>query len=213
MRYSRQRELVLHQVKSLCTHPTAEEVYEQAVKECPSLSLGTVYRNLNSLVEAGLVRRVSIPGQADRFDHTLRWHGHFYCTACGGVLLQHVASTGGYEQGEIDPEGFEHLSAFVRTVESQELLSLEAGEIARRLFWEDNPAVLEELEPKFSCRCSQKSIEAMVRNLGEKEALEIVAEQGRIEVKCEFCGKTYVLDPIDVKTLFAGISKPSNSVN
>lgn len=85
MRYSRQRESVLHQVESLYTHPTAEEVYEQAVKECPSLSLGTVYRNLNSLVEAGLVRRVSIPGQADRFDHTLRWHGHLYCTVCGGV--------------------------------------------------------------------------------------------------------------------------------
>ena len=85
MRYSRQRELVLQQMEQLCTHPTAEEVYQQAVKECPNLSLGTVYRNLNSLVEAGRVRRVSIPGQPDRFDHTLRWHGHLYCTACGGV--------------------------------------------------------------------------------------------------------------------------------
>ena len=75
MRYSRQRELVLQQVEQLCTHPTAEEVYQQAVKECPNLSLGTVYRNLNSLVEAGRVRRVSIPGQPDRFDHSLRWHG------------------------------------------------------------------------------------------------------------------------------------------
>ena len=92
-------------------------------------------------------------------------------------------------------------------------LSLQAEEIARRLFWEDNPVVLEELEPKFSCRCSQKGIEAMVKNLGEKEALEIVAEQGRIEVKCEFCGKTYVLDPIDVKALFAGGSKSSDAVN
>lgn len=133
--------------------------------------------------------------------------------ACGGVLLQHVATTGGYDQGEIDPEGFEHLSAFVRTVKHEELLSLQAEEIARRLFWEDNPVVLEELEPKFSCRCSQKGIEAMVKNLGEKEALEIVAEQGRIEVKCEFCGKTYVLDPIDVKALFAGGSKSSDAVN
>ena len=54
--------------------------------ECPGLSLGTVYRNLNSLVEAGMVRRVSIPGRADRFDHTLCWHSHLYCTACGGVV-------------------------------------------------------------------------------------------------------------------------------
>ena len=86
MRYSKQRELVLHPVEQLCDHPTAEEIFDKAAPECPGLSLGTVYRNLNSLVEAGMVRRVSIPGRADRFDHTLCWHSHLYCTACGGVV-------------------------------------------------------------------------------------------------------------------------------
>ena len=71
MRYSKQRELVLQKVEQLCDHPTAEEIFDLAARECPGLSLGTVYRNLNSLVEAGRVRRVSIPGKADRFDHTL----------------------------------------------------------------------------------------------------------------------------------------------
>ncbi len=85
MRYSKQRELVMQTVQNLCDHPTAEEIYDAAVKECPGLSLGTVYRNLNSLVDAGRVRRVSIPGQADRFDHTLAWHSHLYCTVCGSV--------------------------------------------------------------------------------------------------------------------------------
>ena len=66
-------------VQQLCDHPTAEEIYDKAAQECPNLSLGTVYRNLNSLVEAGRVRRVSIPGKADRFDHTLPWHSHLYC--------------------------------------------------------------------------------------------------------------------------------------
>ena len=83
MRYSKQRELVMQQVETLRDHPTAEEIYQHALKECPGLSLGTVYRNLNSLVEAGRVRRVSIPGQPDRFDHTLPWQGHLYCTCCG----------------------------------------------------------------------------------------------------------------------------------
>ena len=85
MRYSKQRELVMQTVQALCDHPTAEEIYDAAVKECPGLSLCTVYRNLNSLVEAGRVRRVSIPGKADRFDHTLPWHSHLYCTVCGSV--------------------------------------------------------------------------------------------------------------------------------
>lgn len=85
MRYSRQRELIRRTVGSLCDHPTAEEIYAEAVRECPNLSLGTVYRNLNHLVETGRVRRVSIPGQADRFDNTLCRHGHMCCTACGSV--------------------------------------------------------------------------------------------------------------------------------
>ena len=84
-RYSKQRELVMQTVENLCDHPTAEEIYDTAAKECPGLSLGTVYRNLNSLVEAGRVRRVSVPGKADRFDHTLPWHSHLYCTVCGSV--------------------------------------------------------------------------------------------------------------------------------
>ena len=58
MRYSKQRELVMQTVQQLCDHPTAEEIYDKAAQECPNLSLGTVYRNLNSLVEAGRVRRV-----------------------------------------------------------------------------------------------------------------------------------------------------------
>ena len=71
MRYSKQRELVLHTVEQLCDHPTAEEIFDKAAPECPGLSLGTVYRTLN---------------RADRFDHTLCWHSHLYCTACGGVV-------------------------------------------------------------------------------------------------------------------------------
>ena len=71
MRYSKQRELVMQTVQQLCDHPTAEEIYDKAAQECPNLS--------------GRVRRVSIPGKADRFDHTLPWHSHLYCTVCGGV--------------------------------------------------------------------------------------------------------------------------------
>ena len=86
MRYSKQRELILQTVQALSDHPTAEEIHTQAAPRCPGLSLGTVYRNLNSLVDTGRVRRVSIPGQADRFDHTLCWHSHLYCTVCGSVV-------------------------------------------------------------------------------------------------------------------------------
>jgi Fur family peroxide stress response transcriptional regulator len=85
-RYSRQRELVFNTVEELHDHPTAEEIYSKAIVDCPNLSLGTVYRNLNYLVECGRVRRVSVPGKADRFDPILKAHSHLYCTECGKVI-------------------------------------------------------------------------------------------------------------------------------
>ena len=74
MRYSKQRELVMQTVQNLCDHPTAEEIYDAAARECPGLSLGTVYRNLNSLVDAGRVR-------ARQTGLTTRCPGTATCTA------------------------------------------------------------------------------------------------------------------------------------
>lgn len=65
MRYSHQRELILREVLSRSDYPTAEQICTSLRAVCPRLSLGTVYRDLNTLVDIGKVRRVSIPGEAD----------------------------------------------------------------------------------------------------------------------------------------------------
>ena len=85
MRYSRQKEMVLSEVLSRCDHPTADEIYTSVRAKCPGISLGTVYRNLNSLVDMGSIRRVGVPGKADRFDRTLEQHNHMHCLECGCV--------------------------------------------------------------------------------------------------------------------------------
>ena len=85
IRYSKKREAILEAICSTHIHPSADWIYQRLKPAHPDLSLGTVYRNLNGLVEAGRVRRVTIPGQADRFDRTLEEHDHMYCTCCGRV--------------------------------------------------------------------------------------------------------------------------------
>ena len=82
MKYSRQRELVLNSVLWSNEHPTAEMIYENVRKEIPNISLGTVYRNLNQLVKHGMIRKVLLPGESDRFDKTLEHHNHVYCKKC-----------------------------------------------------------------------------------------------------------------------------------
>lgn len=86
MRYSHQRELILKEVGRRQDYPTAEQICTSLRSECPRLSLGTVYRDLNTLVEVGMIRRVSIPGKADCFDGRTDIHENFYCRTCGRVL-------------------------------------------------------------------------------------------------------------------------------
>lgn len=81
-----QKTLILDAVKSFNTHPTADEIYEEVRKVYNNISKGTVYRNLNNLVEEGLVSRVAIDGSADRFECAYKPHYHLKCQKCGVIL-------------------------------------------------------------------------------------------------------------------------------
>lgn len=92
MKYSKQREMILELVQTSMEHPSADMIYEQARKKMPNISLGTVYRNLNQLVESGAIRKI-LTGSCDRFDKTVKDHCHFHCRKCNGVMdlpVEHV---------------------------------------------------------------------------------------------------------------------------
>jgi len=86
MNYSRQRSLILDIIKNTKTHPTADWVYQEAKKELPTIGIATVYRNLNTLVEMGEVRRLVSGDGQDRFDGDIGEHFHMKCTCCGGLV-------------------------------------------------------------------------------------------------------------------------------
>lgn len=81
-----QHTLVLETVRRLKNHPTADDVYEEIAVRHPNISKATVYRNLNKLAEEGLIRKRSIHGEADRFDHKCGDHYHIKCERCGQVF-------------------------------------------------------------------------------------------------------------------------------
>ena len=80
-----QRTLVLDAVMAMSCHPTADEIYDEVAKKCPSISKGTVYRNLNRLADEGELLRVAVANAPDRFDRTIKPHCHFRCLGCGHV--------------------------------------------------------------------------------------------------------------------------------
>lgn len=81
-----QKELVLHAVRSMKSHVTAEEVYAWIIREHPSVGKGTVYRNLHILAEEGEIRKVEIPGGPDRYDFTVKEHYHAKCVKCNKIF-------------------------------------------------------------------------------------------------------------------------------
>ncbi len=82
---SRQRDRILDTLKTTKSHPTASWVYDQLKKDFPSLSLGTVYRNLGILRDQGLVRVLQSGSTFDRFDAEMKEHSHFVCETCGKI--------------------------------------------------------------------------------------------------------------------------------
>ncbi|MDO5563956.1 MAG: transcriptional repressor [Eubacteriales bacterium] len=86
MKYSRQREIVTNVIKNSFDHPTVDQVYEKVKKEDSNISLATVYRNLNLLVENGFVKKLSFVDGADHFEPIGKEHHHFVCKQCGKII-------------------------------------------------------------------------------------------------------------------------------
>lgn len=85
-RMTRQRMAILDVLRSTTSHPTADWVYAQVRGSLPKISLGTVYRNLNLLREAGEIQELTYGSSFSRFDGNPKEHPHFHCTSCHRVF-------------------------------------------------------------------------------------------------------------------------------
>lgn len=86
LKYSRQRESIKATLMNRYDHPTADMLYTTIRQEYPNISLGTVYRNLNLLVELGEIQKLTCGDGKDRFDADTSPHYHFVCKCCNSVL-------------------------------------------------------------------------------------------------------------------------------
>lgn len=86
MRTSKQREAILLVLRGSKDHPTADLICERVRKEFPNISLGTVYRDLGQLVEAGEITIVDCCAPKVHYEGNLNQHIHFLCTSCGRII-------------------------------------------------------------------------------------------------------------------------------
>jgi Fur family ferric uptake transcriptional regulator len=84
-RMTRQRRVILEEIRRQNNHPAADEIFERVRKRLPRISLATVYRNLDVLCELGEIQRLELSGATKRYDGVSKKHYHIRCVACGRV--------------------------------------------------------------------------------------------------------------------------------
>ena len=85
LRRTRQRQVILEELRKVDTHPSADEVYEMVRKRLPRISLGTVYRNLEILSQNGEIQKLELGSSLKRFDGIAANHHHIRCIHCDRV--------------------------------------------------------------------------------------------------------------------------------
>jgi molecular chaperone Hsp33 len=108
-------------------------------------------------------------------------------------------------------EAYNRIAHLAATLTREELLTLDADTVLRRLFWEETVRRFEPMTgengPRFACNCSRERVSGMLKSLGREEIDSILEERGNVEIACDFCGTKYHYDAVDVGELFTQAAK------
>jgi molecular chaperone Hsp33 len=118
-----------------------------------------------------------------------------------GLLLQQLPHS--ERSTEDEEEAWVRISHLASTLSQDELVTLGAGTLLHRLFHEEICRLLTTTILSFACSCSRERVANTINLLGQHDAMELVEEQEKIEVACEFCNEHYYFDKADVALIFA----------
>ena len=123
---------------------------------------------------------------------------------CGGILLQQMP-----EEARPVADDWRRVGLLAATLRTVDVAGGIGPDLLARLFAEDDLRVFTPRSAAFRCRCSARRAGDVLRLLGEEETRDVLAEQGNVEVTCEYCGRTRTFDAIDVARLFTDAPVPA----
>lgn len=132
--------------------------------------------------------------RSEQLDTRLWLSTHHDCAA--GFLLQAMP------EREHAADAWRRVTVLADTLKPEELANLSAQELLHRLYHEDDVRLFGGVPLAFRCQCSRERIEATLRGLGREEVTALLQEQGKVAADCEFCGRHYEFDAVDVEALF-----------
>lgn len=143
------------------------------------------------------------------FRRSVQVHSHLQLVStdsyCGGILLQRMPG----EAFDFEDD-WRRLGFLAETLRAADLEGGASLELLHKLFVEDDVRAFQSRSLCFKCRCSRERVEDVLRMLGEEESRSTLAEQGSIDVTCEYCGRLRSFDAIDVSCIFADTPAPES---
>ncbi|CAM3777684.1 Hsp33 family molecular chaperone [Rouxiella silvae] len=127
--------------------------------------------------------------------------------AAGGMLLQVLPAQ------ETDAEEFSHLAQLTTTIKAEELFSLPANEVLYRLYHQEEVTLYEPQDVSFKCTCSRQRCADALLTLPDAEVLEMLEEDEKIDMHCDYCGNHYVFDAMDLVAIRAGANSSNDSIH
>lgn len=112
--------------------------------------------------------------------------------AAGGMLLQVLPAQ------NAQTEDFNHLATLTETIKAEELLNLPANEVLWRLYHEEEVTLFDPQAVEFKCTCSRERCADALKTLPDEEVNNIIAEEGEIDMNCDYCGNHYVFNGMDI---------------
>ncbi len=112
--------------------------------------------------------------------------------AAGGMLPQVLPAQ------ETQAENFEHLAVLTETIKAEELLTLAAEDVLWRLYHEEEVTLYDPQDVEFKCTCSRERCAGALKTLPDEEVDSILAEEGEIDMHCDYCGSHYLFNAMDI---------------
>jgi molecular chaperone Hsp33 len=126
-----------------------------------------------------------------------------------GLLLQVLPGHG--EERAVD--AFETAAACAASVSVDELVEQSAEDLLPKLFAGQSIRLFAARPVAHDCRCTPERLAGVVRMLGPEEVKTLLAEQGHVELKCEFCNRAFRYDDAQVDAIMRGTPQSSSAVH